>query len=106
LQIFYLDEKLLHTIALSLNDFPEFNSIIALKWLLNVRFRRNKAGTSVSNPNVMCTAKSEKTTDRMIEGEGDYVKMEDIESEGIENEGDVRVIVNARYSFVLYTMVL
>jgi hypothetical protein len=34
--IFYLDEKLLHTIALSLNDFPEFNSIIALKWLLNV----------------------------------------------------------------------
>ncbi len=61
----------------------------------------------------MCTAKSEKTTDRMIEGEGDYVKMEDIESEGIEdedkvveNEGDVRVIVNARYSLVLYTMVL
>jgi hypothetical protein len=32
------DDKLLHTIALSLNDFPEFNSIIALKWLLNVRF--------------------------------------------------------------------
>lgn len=32
----HLDEKLLHTIALSLNDFPEFNSIIALKWLLNV----------------------------------------------------------------------
>ncbi|UJR25060.1 hypothetical protein I4U23_006420 [Adineta vaga] len=31
----FRDEKLLHTIALSLNDFPEFNSIIALKWLLN-----------------------------------------------------------------------
>jgi hypothetical protein len=76
-------------------------------------YKKNKAGTSDSNPNVMCTAKSEKTTDRMIEGEGDYVKMEDIESEGIEdedkvveNEGDVRVIVNARYSLVLYTMVL
>jgi hypothetical protein len=44
----------------------------------------------------------------MIEGEGDYVKMEDIESEGIEdedkvveNEGDVRVIINARYSHLL-----
>ncbi|CAF3245537.1 unnamed protein product [Rotaria socialis] len=31
----FRDERLLHTIALSLNDFPEFNSIIALKWLLN-----------------------------------------------------------------------
>jgi hypothetical protein len=55
----------------------------------------------------MCTSKSEKTTDRMIEGECDYVKIQDIESEGIEdedkvveNEGDVRIIVNARYSFV------
>jgi len=66
----------------------------------------NKAGTSDSNPNVMCAAKSEKTTDRTIEG--DYVKMEDIESEGIEdedkvfeNDGDIRVIVNARYSHLL-----
>ncbi|CAF1557990.1 unnamed protein product, partial [Adineta steineri] len=31
----FRDDKLLHTIALSLNDFPEFNSIIALRWLLN-----------------------------------------------------------------------
>ena len=36
-----LDEKLLHTIALSLNDFPEFNSIMALKWLLNVSLTLN-----------------------------------------------------------------
>jgi len=42
----------------------------------------------------------------MIEDEGDYVKMEDIESEGIEDEEDLRVIVNARYSLVLYIMVL